>query len=184
METPQDTSTAGTHLRHHPCDPPPNWRLQPRRYRQDWQGGYLQCRRRQCLGRISRLQGTYLPTSIYLFGAPADSKQPQPQEIQAIVQGFKDAAGLYKSGINIEGEKYFCIKSDERSIYGKKVRRHFSSQLLEWMGCWPRLQDKHGIVCVKTKQALLVAHYPDSVQPGEAAKLVEALGDYLIGVGY
>jgi profilin len=45
-------------------------------------------------------------------------------------------------------------------------------------------QNKEGIVCVKTKQAILVAHYPETVQPGEAAKIVEALADYLIGVGY
>lgn len=45
-------------------------------------------------------------------------------------------------------------------------------------------QGKEGICCVKTKQAILVAHYPETVQPGEAAKVAEALADYLIGVGY
>ena len=37
---------------------------------------------------------------------------------------------------------------------------------------------------VKTVQALLVAHYPESIQPGQAAIVVEKLGDYLVGVGY
>jgi profilin len=37
---------------------------------------------------------------------------------------------------------------------------------------------------VKTKQAILVAHYPETVQPGEATNTVEQLADYLIGVGY
>ena len=37
---------------------------------------------------------------------------------------------------------------------------------------------------VKTKQAILVTHYPETIQPGEAAKVVEQLADYLIGVGY
>ena len=40
------------------------------------------------------------------------------------------------------------------------------------------------MVIVKTKMAILLAHYPESVQPGVAANTVEKLGDYLIGVGY
>lgn len=36
---------------------------------------------------------------------------------------------------------------------------------------------------VKTKQALIVGHYP-GVNPGEAARVVEQLANYLIGVGY
>lgn len=39
-------------------------------------------------------------------------------------------------------------------------------------------------MCVKTKQAILIAHYPGGVQPGEAAKIIEQLADYLIGQGY
>lgn len=46
------------------------------------------------------------------------------------------------------------------------------------------MQGKAGVCCIKTKQAILVAHYPETVQPGEAAKVAEQLGDYLIGVGY
>lgn len=45
-------------------------------------------------------------------------------------------------------------------------------------------QGKEGIVIVKTQQAILVSHYPESVQPGSAANTVEQLGDYLIGLGY
>jgi len=40
------------------------------------------------------------------------------------------------------------------------------------------------VVIVKTTQAILVAHYPEHVQPGSAANVVETLGDYLISVGY
>lgn len=39
-------------------------------------------------------------------------------------------------------------------------------------------------MCVKTKQAVLVAEYPEGVLPGDVTTIVEALGDYLIGVGY
>lgn len=46
------------------------------------------------------------------------------------------------------------------------------------------LQGREGVIIVKTNQAILVAHYPESVQPGPAATVVEQLGDYLIGVGY
>lgn len=58
---------------------------------------------------------------------------------------------------------------------------------LESNGCRSELtliQGKEGIVVVKTQQAILVAHYPETVQPGQATNTVEQLGDYLIGVGY
>ena len=45
-------------------------------------------------------------------------------------------------------------------------------------------QGREGVVIVKTTQAILVTHYPESVQPGAAANTVEQLGDYLIKVGY
>ncbi|KAL7275809.1 profilin, required for normal timing of actin polymerization in response to thermal stress [Rhizina undulata] len=88
----------------------------------------------------------------------------QPDEIKFLIQGFSKGEILYEKGIHIGKLKYICIKADDRSIYGKK--------------------GKEGICCVKTKQAILVAHYPETVQPGEAAKVVEQLADYLIGVGY
>lgn len=40
------------------------------------------------------------------------------------------------------------------------------------------------MVIVKTTQAILVAHYPETVQPGSAANTVEVLADYLVSVGY
>ena len=46
------------------------------------------------------------------------------------------------------------------------------------------LQGREGVIIVKTNQAILVAHYPESVQPGPAANTVEQLADYLVGVGY
>ena len=75
------------------------------------------------------------------------------------------------------------IKADEKSVYGKKVR-YIDSRThccnLELIV----LQGKEGIVIVKTKQAILVAHYPETVQTGQATNTVEQLGDYLIKVGY
>lgn len=46
------------------------------------------------------------------------------------------------------------------------------------------LQGREGVLIVKTTQAILIAHYPETVQPGSAATTVEGLADYLISVGY
>jgi profilin len=45
-------------------------------------------------------------------------------------------------------------------------------------------QGKQGLVVVKTKQAVLLAHHPDTVQTNACVNTVEQLADYLIGVGY
>lgn len=90
-----------------------------------------------------------------------------PAEIKSVVASFADDSDVKKiqsEGFRVATEKFFTIKSDDRSLYGKK--------------------GKEGVVVVKTKQAILVAHYPETVQPGAAATTVEQLGDYLISVGY
>ncbi|KAK8090896.1 Profilin/allergen [Apiospora phragmitis] len=46
------------------------------------------------------------------------------------------------------------------------------------------LAGRTGILAVKTTQAILVGHYGEGVQAGNAAQTVEALADYLIKVGY
>ncbi|KAJ6133079.1 hypothetical protein N7471_008294 [Penicillium samsonianum] len=88
----------------------------------------------------------------------------KPEEIQSLVKGFTDSGPLYSNGIHIGGTKYIAIKADDRSIYGKK--------------------GSEGFCAVKTKQALLIGHYPETVQPWEAANVVEQLADYLIGGEY
>ncbi|GME83587.1 unnamed protein product [Ambrosiozyma monospora] len=85
-------------------------------------------------------------------------------EAQELIQGFTDPSNLYSTGLHIEGKKNVCLKAEPESIYGKL--------------------DAEGIIAVKTKQAVLVAHYPAGVQAGEAAKIVEQLGEYLRGTGY
>jgi len=100
----------------------------------------------------------------------------EPKEVEELIKGMTekeptDPAArvqwvnpLARNGLHIGKVKYFVLKVDERSCYAK--------------------QGKEGIICVKTKQSILIAHYPETVQPGEATKVVEQLGDYLIGVGY
>lgn len=88
-------------------------------------------------------------------------------EIKEVVAAYKDSGEVKQvqsTGLHVGGERFVVIKADDRSLYGKKGRE--------------------GIVIVKTQQAILVTHYPETVQPGAATNTVESLGDYLIGVGY
>lgn len=90
-----------------------------------------------------------------------------PQEMKEVVSAYKDTETpkrVQSTGLHIAGEKYIVLKADETSLYGKK--------------------GKEGVVIVKTKQALLITHYPETVQPGVAANTVEKLGIYLSSVGY
>jgi len=99
--------------------------------------------------------------------ATSPSFNVTPKELQEIVGAYKDTTVPKKvqaTGLHIAGQKYIVIKADETSLYGKKGRE--------------------GVVIVKTKQALLITHYPETVQPGTAANTVEKLGAYLVGVGY
>lgn len=71
---------------------------------------------------------------------------------------------MQSTGLHLQGQKFMLIRADDRSIYG----RH----------------DAEGVICVRTKQTILVTHYPAGVQAGEATKIVEQLADYLISVSY
>jgi len=81
-------------------------------------------------------------------------------EAKKLIAGFTDGNSLRANGLYIAGEKYLTIKADERSIYGKK--------------------GSAGVVNVKTGLAILIGHYKDGVQPGQATNAVEKLADYLI----
>jgi profilin len=48
-----------------------------------------------------------------------------PTEMQTVVGAFKDTGNPKKvqmEGIHIAGQKYFVLKADDGSIYGKQVR--------------------------------------------------------------
>ncbi|KAI9101239.1 profilin [Phlyctochytrium arcticum] len=85
-------------------------------------------------------------------------------EIKTLINGFSHPEALTAAGIRVNNVKYFTLRADDRSVYGK--------------------QGAGGIIAVKTKQAVLVTQYNTPVQPGEATKVVEALADYLISVQY
>eukprot|EP00158_Paraphelidium_tribonemae_P008176 Partr_v1_DN28501_c0_g1_i14_m73442 putative Binds to actin and affects the structure of the cytoskeleton. At high concentrations, profilin prevents the polymerization of actin, whereas it enhances it at low concentrations (By len=42
-------------------------------------------------------------------------------EVLTIAKAFTDASGIRANGIIVAGQKYFALKTDDRSIYGKKV---------------------------------------------------------------
>ncbi|CAN3355245.1 profilin [Diutina catenulata] len=111
-----------------------------------------------------------------LYSAAGDSLWAQtggfeikPEEITAIAKAYADPAELQAHGLNVAGEPYLLLRSDDRSIYGRGKGKD---------------KDLTGVIAVKTKQAILVAHYPQGVVANEATIIVEKLADYLISVGY
>ncbi|TKA69130.1 hypothetical protein B0A55_08493 [Friedmanniomyces simplex] len=139
------------------------------------------------------LVGTGAVDRAAIFSATGDSVwatspafNVSPTEMQAVVAAYKDPGNkegvkkVQSEGLHIAGERFVVLKADDRSVYGKKVSLHL------WEGATANTlrQGREGVVIVKTTQAILVTHYPESVQPGVAANTVEQLGDYLIKVGY
>lgn len=96
--------------------------------------------------------------------AQSGNFQLEGLEIAELAKGFDDPSALQTSGLHLLKEKYFLLRADDRSIYGK-------------------LQEQ-GVVAVRTKQTILVAHYPAGVEAGSATTVVEKLADYLISVNY
>ena len=99
-----------------------------------------------------------------LLWAQSNGLQLEANEITEIARGFDDPSNLQAHGLHVLQQKYFLLRADDRSIYGK--------------------HEAEGIICVRTKQAILIAHYPSGVVAGDATTVVEKLADYLIGLGY
>lgn len=89
---------------------------------------------------------------------------PTSDELTALAKGFDDPSELQTNGLRVQGQKYFVVKAEERSIYGKL--------------------DQDGLIAVRTNQAILIAHYSQPVSAGEAIKVAEAMADYLISVNF
>ncbi|EPZ31778.1 Profilin conserved site domain-containing protein [Rozella allomycis CSF55] len=85
-------------------------------------------------------------------------------EMATLIAAFKDPSGIRANGLRIGSVKYIALRADDRSIYGKS--------------------GSSGVVCVKTKQTILIGTYDDPIQPGEATKVVENLADFLINSAY
>lgn len=89
---------------------------------------------------------------------------PTADELKALAQGFDDPSNLQANGLRLQSQKYFVVKAEDRSIYGKL--------------------DQDGVVAIRTAQTILIAHYAYPVSAGEAVKVAEAMADYLISVNY
>lgn len=85
-------------------------------------------------------------------------------EVKTLVGAFRDPTGIRANGIHLAGVKYFALKADDRSIYGKK--------------------GSAGCITVKTGKAVLIGIYDETQQPGAAANVVEKVADYLINSGF
>jgi len=88
----------------------------------------------------------------------------ETNEIVATLKGGDAVNKVLAEGLHVAGERFVVFKAEDRSIYGRK--------------------GKEGIVIAKTQQAILIAHYGENVQAGNAAITVEQLADYLIGLKY
>ncbi|CAG9937211.1 hypothetical protein V2G26_006766 [Clonostachys chloroleuca] len=101
------------------------------------------------------------------WAASADF-QLKPEEMKAIssiVSG--DAAAKDKAfaeGLYVAGTRFVLARAEDRSIYARSGRT--------------------GVAIAKTKQAIIVAHHPETGVAGNATSTVEGLADYLIGQGY
>ncbi|CAG7975241.1 unnamed protein product [Penicillium salamii] len=86
------------------------------------------------------------------------------EEVQYILRGFEDSIPLYSGGLYIAGEKLQVTKADDESIYAQ--------------------QDGEGVCVVKSSESIIVAHYPETVPPGDAASIARQLAAYLTSIGY
>jgi len=101
---------------------------------------------------------------------------PTPAEFQQIVAilAEKDKSNrpavikAYGDGIHVAGQRYVATRIED-----EKESKHVYGR-----------QGKSGIIIVSTKQAILIGHYGENVQVGNATQTVAALADYLIGLGY
>jgi len=87
-----------------------------------------------------------------------------PDEMTVILDALKDSSHIFAEGFKVNGEKFTVINATDRSVWAKK--------------------GKQGMIIVKTTQALLLAHHPDTVPTQSCVATVESLADYLISVGY
>ncbi len=81
-----------------------------------------------------------------------------------IVNNFKSPSKFTAQGVIVNGVKYFTLKADNYSVYGKG--------------------GAGGVVLVKTAKTIIIGVYDSKLQPGAAARVVEGLGEYLIDQGY
>ncbi|KAK6501115.1 profilin, required for normal timing of actin polymerization in response to thermal stress [Arthrobotrys musiformis] len=91
----------------------------------------------------------------------------KPEEVKAIVANLGRSGNdspFFQTGIHIGGAKHINVTHDEDHVYAR--------------------QGKAGLVIIKTAQALIIAHHPETGDRFKAVDTTKALADYLKGVGY
>ncbi|KAJ2743718.1 glycosyl transferase [Coemansia sp. BCRC 34301] len=78
--------------------------------------------------------------------------------------GFEKEDEIRSNGLRIDGAKYFTLAASPEELHFK---------------CGAK-----GLFCAKTKQTIIIALYPDTVQPGSASKALGTVTDYLKSVGF
>lgn len=121
----------------------------------------------------------------------ADLGQVSAAEIKEVIAGLSGSVDkLYAEGLHVAGERYVLTKAEDRSLYARKVRLHipiiyFTCTCMATRPDTETLpQGREGVVIVKTKQAILIAHYGEAMIAGNSTTTVESLADYLIKLGY
>ncbi|XP_056420321.1 profilin-4 isoform X1 [Hyla sarda] len=82
----------------------------------------------------------------------------QPQQVNGIIDAFKNPAALRREGLHFREKNYKCIRADKNSIYAK---------------C-----DNDGVIMIKTKANILLATYRDGMYPSVCVEATEKLGCY------
>lgn len=142
-----------------------------------------------------------------LTQAPSQISPTEMKEVVATLAGGEAVTKVFSEGLHVAGERFVVFKAEGRSIYGRKVSGPLdpyqypripptnTSYYCNFPPCaflgiclgdmmLTNIQGKEGIVICKTTQAILVAHYGENVQAGNAAITVEQLADYLVNLNY
>jgi profilin len=81
------------------------------------------------------------------------------EDINSLASAFTSPSNAFANGFSIGGEKYVCIKADERSLYGKK--------------------GKEGAIVVRASACTMIGVHGPDTQTTNAAAVVEKLIDYI-----
>jgi len=99
--------------------------------------------------------------------AKSEGFEIKPEEIKEIVTGLAgNTDGLYSNGIHVAGVRYVLTNVGDE---GKTLQCR---------------KDKDGLIITKTVQAIIIAHYNETMLAGNTSTTVAKLAEYLISLGY
>ncbi|KAI2636169.1 profilin [Xylaria nigripes] len=103
--------------------------------------------------------------SIWAISAGYNIQLPELKVVSSILADDPAAKEkAFEEGIHIGGERYVLTRVEDRSLYVRHGRT--------------------GIFITKTTQAFIIAHHGEGQVAGNASSTVEALGEYLVKLGY